>query len=54
MTRCPTGCRLRGDVPGTMQDTSLLAGLPAAGPMAPPATPDGIIRERLRGLGYIS
>ena len=44
------------DLPTTMQGTSLVAGLPLGAAEAPAVSPDAeaIIRERLRGLGYIS
>jgi hypothetical protein len=57
MEMAPTLLELGGyDVPDTMQGRSLLAGHARASGDGPDLSPAGeaIIRERLRGLGYIS
>jgi predicted AlkP superfamily phosphohydrolase/phosphomutase len=57
MQIAPTLLELGGyDVPTSMQGVSLLAGRAPASTERPAVSPDGeaIIRERLRGLGYIS
>jgi hypothetical protein len=53
----PTLLELGGyDVPSTMQGQSLLAGRGLQPAAAPALSPEGeaLIRERLRGLGYIA
>ena len=49
----PTLLELGGyDVPESMQGTSLL-GSAAARPSPPPASGEDVVRERLKGLGYL-